>query len=816
MSALALALAAFGGGVVILQWQAALPSATGWLGAGAATALAAAALHAATPGSTVARMLAGIMSAMAAAALGFGYAAWRAEVRLADALPPVWEGVDIALVGVVDDLPQPGALGTRFAFAVERVETRGATVPARLSLVWYAPRPKGDVAGDAPSLAAGERWRLVVRLKRPHGTVNPHGFDVEAWLLENGFRATGYVRDGPGNARSDAFAARPGDYVQRARAAVRERIVAALPEAPYAGVVVALAIGEERAIPEAHWRTFNRTGITHLISISGLHVTVFAALAGGLAYLLVRRSARLTTRIPARKVAALAGIAAAALYVLLAGAQVPAVRTLVMLVVAGVGLLLARPGTARVVWLWALCAVLSWDPWAGFAPGFWLSFGAVGLLLYAHAGRLRSPPPSRLAARLVQALRAAARTQALVTVALVPGTLALFQQVSLISPVANALAIPAVTFVVVPLVLVGIAVPLALPFAAAHAAFAALMVPLEALARAPDAVWQQHAPPEWTVAVAIAGVAALAAPRGVPGRVLGALALLPLFVVRPAPPPPGAFTATVLDVGQGLAVVVRTHAHALLYDTGPRFTDDADAGRRIVAPYLRAAGVVRLDGLIVTHQDTDHSGGALSILQTVPVDWLASSLPEDSAILARRARDGGAALRCVASQAWQWDGVTFSVLQPPAALYGAPRVKPNDLSCVVRVDSAYGSALLTGDLEARGELELVRESPERLKADLLVVPHHGSLTSSTPAFIAAVAPEIAVYTPGYRNRFGHPRQEVVQRYDAAGIVTYRTDFDGALTFAFAPGAPRFPRGEREHDRRWWRDAPVRKPRGPDM
>ena len=282
-----------------------------------------------------------------------------------------------------------------------------------------------------PALGAGERWRLVVRLKRPHGTVNPHGFDVEAWLLENGFRATGYVRDAEANGRLAAFSGRATDYVQRARAAVRARIVAALPGAPYAGVIVALAIGEERAIPEAQWRIFNRTGITHLISISGLHVTVFAALAGGLAYLLARRSTRLTTRVPAHKVAALVGIAAATLYVLLAGAQVPAMRTLVMLVVAAIGLLLSRPGTAAVVWLWSLVAVLAWDPWAGFAPGFWLSFGAVGLLLYAHAGRLRSPPPPTRAARATRGLRAAARTQMLVTIALVPGTLALFQQVSL-------------------------------------------------------------------------------------------------------------------------------------------------------------------------------------------------------------------------------------------------------------------------------------------------------------------------------------------------------------------------------------------------
>ena len=809
MPALPLALAAFAVGTVLLQWQPILPPACAWLAEAAAIALTGVLFRIRAPSAAVAGIIARMLAIAAAGALGFGYAAWRAEIRLADALPAAWEGVDIAVVGVIDDLPQASDLGTRFAFAVKRVKTDGASVPDRLSLAWYAQRRKGGEVDEIPVLAAGERWRMVVRLKRPHGTVNPYGFDGEAWLLENGFRATGYVRNDDANARLAAFAGRASDYVQRARTAVRDRIVDALPNAPYAGVVVALTIGEQRAIPEAQWRVFNRTGITHLISISGLHVTVFAAIAGGFAYLLARRSARLTGRVPARKVAAVVGVIAATMYVLLAGAQVPAVRTLLMLVVAAVGLWLARPGTAAVVWLWALTAVMAWDPWAGFAPGFWLSYGAVGLLLYAHAGRLASPASALRVARVRHALRVATRTQMLVTIGLVPGTLALFQQVSLISPLANALAIPAVTFVVVPLALVGIVVPASLPFAAAHAVFAALMAPLDWLSTAPAAVWQQHAPPAWAIAVAVVGVAWLAAPRGVPGRGLGFLALVPLFVVRPSTPDPGTFTMTVLDVGQGLAVVVRTHEHALLYDTGPRFTEAADAGSRIVAPFLRATGIRRLGGMIVTHQDSDHSGGAISILQTVPVDWLASSLPEDNAILVARARDGGTALRCMSGQRWEWDGVRFAILQPAASLYDAPRVKPNDLSCVVRIDSDHGSVLLTGDLEARGELDLVRRDADAIKADVLLVPHHGSLTSSTPAFIAAVAPRIAIYTPGYRNRFGHPGPAVVARYDAAGIRTFRTDYDGALTFTFAQGASMFPRAEREHDRRYWRDVPMR-------
>ncbi|HET7096216.1 MAG TPA: ComEC/Rec2 family competence protein, partial [Casimicrobiaceae bacterium] len=243
--------------------------------------------------------------------------------------------------------------------------------------------------------------------------------------------------------------------------------------------------------------------------------------------------------------------------------------------------------------------------------------------------------------------------------------------------------------------------------------------------------------------------------------------------------------------------------------TGPRYTDDADAGGRIIAPYLRATGIDRLSALIVTHQDTDHSGGALSVMQVVPVGWLASSLPADHAINSRRGGDGGSAFRCEAGQRWTWDGVRFDVLQPTADDYTTPRLKPNDLSCVVRIESEHGSALLTGDLEARGELELVRRDAGLLESDVLVVPHHGSRTSSTAAFIAAVSPKVAIFTPGYRNRFGHPRPDIVARYADAGVRTYRTDYDGALTFVFAPGRSLLPRAEREHDRRYWRDAPMR-------
>jgi len=510
--------------------------------------------------------------------------------------------------------------------------------------------------------------------------------------------------------------------------------------------------------------------------------------------------------------AAAVGVVAAGSYVLLAGAEVPAVRTFAMLAIAACGLWLGRQGTAGVVWLWALAGVLLWDPWATLTPGFWLSFGAVGLLLYASAGRLRAPAASGFRARLGDAIREGAHAQWVVTLGLAPLTLALFQQASLVAPIANAAAIPVVTLGVVPLALLGIVVPADILFQVAHAILAWLMRFLEVLAALPDATWQQHAPVPWTVAAGVLGALWLLAPRGVPGRAWGLLWILPLFVVRPEPPPYGAFRLTVLDVGQGLSVVVQTHSYTMVYDAGPRFTETTDAGGRIVAPFLRAAGLRRADGLVISHQDLDHSGGTLSLMQATPVGWFASSLPAEHGIVVRtqaqaKAKAGHEVMACIAGQRWTWDGVTFTVLHPTRAEYDDPRVKTNDRSCVVRIDSSFGSALLTGDLEARSEAKLLRDDRAALRADVLVVPHHGSRTSSTPAFIRGVAPAIAVFACGYRNRFGHPRPDIVARYAAESVEMVRTDMEGAVTLTFAPGTPLQPASARELRRRYWMDSP---------
>jgi len=705
------------------------------------------------------------------AAAGFFYAAAWADWRLADRLPRQWEGVDLAVTGVVASLPQPFEGGVRFDFDVEQAEPAAARLPRRIALAWYNGLGREAFKDIAP-IRAGERWRFTVRLRRPHGSVNPYGFDYESWLLQRAIGATGYVRPGA-KARLDALVLRPAYLVERGREILRKRHWDALPGYPYAGVLTALAIGDQNAIDARQWRLFARTGVSHLMSISGLHVTMVASLLAALVYWLWRRSSRLLLALPARKASALAGFLAALAYCLIAGFAVPAQRTLYMVGVVALALWTGRVSSVSRVLCAALLLVLLLDPWAVLAPGFWLSFGAVTIILYVATGRPRTEHGLGYGHGLVQW----GRVQWAITLALAPLLLVWFQQMSLVSPLANAVAIPLVSLVVTPLALAGSVLPFDFILKLAHAVMAVQMWLLERLAALPAAVWQQHAPAGWTVALALAGTAWLLLPRGVPARWLGLLLLLPMFAVAPAVPPAGALWLTVLDVGQGLAVFAQTEEHALLYDTGPAYGPDADSGSRVILPFLRASGIAQLDALVVSHDDNDHAGGAVSVLSGLPVGALYTSIPQTHPAWVAAA---GYRLPCAAGQGWDWDGVRFELLHPTAASYARARIKSNDRSCVLRITAAHGTVLLTGDIELHSEQELLARAPEKLRADVLVVPHHSSRTSSTPEFIAAVQPRWAVLPVGYRNRFGHPRKEVVARYRASGARMLRTDRAGAV------------------------------------
>ena len=587
---------------------------------------------------------------------------------------------------------------------------------------------------------------------------------------------------GTRNLRLDAFVARPSHVVERARAALRRHILQQLDGKPYAGVIVALVIGDQRGIDQSDWDVFNRTGISHLVSISGLHVTMVAGLGAWAISALWRRSffvegAALPLRLPAQKAAALAGAVVALLYVLLAGFGVPAQRTFYMLAVVAVALCCGRIVTLSQVLCLALGVVLLLDPWAVLAAGFWLSVGAVAVILYANLGRVRREAGWR------RTLGMAVRTQYAVTIGLVPLTMLLFSQVSLVGPLANAVAIPVISLVVTPLALAGALLPAPLAgwvLGLAHLAMALLADGLTWLAAGPVATWTAPAPQGWILALGLAGTAWMLAPRGWPHRWAGLAAWLPMLTHMPSAPEEGAFTVTAFDVGQGMALLVETHEHRLLYDAGPQYGPGLDAAGRILLPYLRGRGIAAFDVLLVSHSDLDHAGGARTVLAGARVEMVRSSLPSGHPVV----REAPRHTRCEAGQGWTWDGVRFDMLGPGADSYDQPGLKANARSCVLRVSGRGGTILLAADIEAAQESQLLRRAPEQLRADVLLAPHHGSGTSSTAAFLSAVRPSVGIFQVGHRNRYRHPKKEVFARYGDMGVRRIRTDQSGAVKLTF--------------------------------
>ncbi|MCG3189857.1 MAG: ComE operon protein 3 [Burkholderiaceae bacterium] len=737
-----------------------------------------------------------VLLCAALALTAFATTAWRAQQRLDGQLSPALESRNLLVTGSIDRMPQLAGDGVRFVFAVESatLDDRAVSLPRLLALSWSHTGDDGALAAPQVDLRAGQRWQLPLRLRRPHAAMNPHGFDGELRLFEQGFGATGSVRNtvaGPQPRRLDGGAWRP---IERARQAVRDALLLRVGDARIAGVLAALAVGDQAAIARGDWDLFRDAGVAHLMSISGVHITMFAWLAGGVVAWGWRRSTRACLRWPAPHAGHAGGLLAAALYALLAGFGVPAQRTLLMLTAA------VALRTRGVHWPWPLVllaaavVVTAADPWALLQAGFWLSFAAVGLLMASDPLQPDASPPGAMA----QA-RAALRKQATATLGLAPLSLAFFHQVSLIGFVANLVAIPWVTLIVTPLSLAGVAVPWLWQTAAA--ATAALIALLQALTASPAAVWSAPAAPTWAIVAGLA--AALLGLLPLPWR-LRALALplaAPLLLPAVTHPLPGRFELAVLDVGQGTAVLVRTRSHLLLYDTGPAYARDADAGQRIIVPLLHARGERRIDLLMLSHRDSDHVGGAASVRTALPVASWSTSLAEDHPLLAGVSTHR----RCSAGQRWQWDGVAFEVLHPVEADYAAAG-KPNALSCVLRViDAAGRSALLTGDIEAAQEAALVARLGPALRSTLLLLPHHGSKTSSSDAFVDAVRPTVAIVQAGYRSRFGHPAPAVQARYLSRGIALVRSDRCGAWTWL--DGAWQCAREARR--RYWhWSEQPV--------
>ncbi len=720
-----------------------------------------------------------------------------------------------------------------FARQVDGPRTRVRAASASAGMPDAAPASSSSSPSPAPApvpaVHVGERWEMTVRLNAPHGLRNPGGFDAELWLWEQGVQATGSVQAGARAERPVRLEAAPWwrHPVEQVRQRVRDAILARLAPPQVAGadtdpqdlarrraagVVAALVTGDQRAIDRADWDVFRATGVAHLVSISGLHITLFAWVAAAVVGWLWRRSALLCLAVPAPWAGLAGGVLLAAAYALFSGWAVPAQRTVCMLAVVGALRLSGRHWPWPQVWLLACAAVVAADPWALLQAGFWLSFVAVGVLFASDAATPPEVmPASRAAGRLRARVLALLREQWVVTMALTPLTVLLFGQISVVGFVANLAAIPWMTLVVTPLALLGVLwAPL---WSAAAACLRPFAEGLQWLAAWPWATLSLPAAPLWAGVAGMAGGVLLVMRLPWALRLMGLPLLLPVLWWHPARPAAGQFELLAPDVGQGSAVLVRTAGHALLYDAGPRYGPQSDAGDRVLVPLLRAGGE-RLDRVMLSHRDTDHTGGAAAVLAAHPGADLWGSLEPGHPLEAQGART---ITRCEAGRQWTWDGVRFEVLHPsPGALEGSgagagasgtsagPEDRSNAVSCVLRISAPGASALLAGDIGRAQEAALAARGA-LLPADVLLVPHHGSRTSSSPALLDAVRPRTAVVQAGHRNRYGHPAPDVLGRYAERGARLVDSPSCGAWSWQSA--RPLRWRCERDATRRYWHHAP---------
>ncbi len=700
--------------------------------------------------------------------------------RLSDRLPESLEGIELQVTGTIADLPEQDERRVSFDFITRdgvyaaNLPGAGAAItrdgvyaesqsgvlsaitepslhlPDKLRLSWYYPEQV---------LKAGQQWIFTVKLKRAHGNMNPGGFDYERWLFTEGIGATGYVRPNPKPVllgRDSAW-----NNISVWRQSIADRLSSAMGQSPSLALIKALTIGEG-SITREQWEVFRKTGTTHLVVISGLHIGLIA----GLVYFLVLKLWAWTGRLKhsPQKVAAVSAVLMGLFYSGLAGFSVPTRRSVIMLIIAMTAVALQRNSRPFNTLAIALVAVLLFDPLAVLAAGFWLSFLAVSLIVYAVSGRLGKSGYFWGAVKL----------HWVTSVGLSPLLLLFFQQVSLIAPLANLIAVPVISLLVVPLSLLAvmvmyISVPLAGKlFYLVDTVLQGLWWLLVHIAEFPLSSINHASPSYWAVLFAVPGIALLLAPVGIPARWLSLVMFLPLVFTEAKQPETGAINLTLLDVGQGLSVVVQTTNHLLVYDTGAKFSEQSDMGTSVLLPFLHAQGTGKIDSLVISHGDNDHIGGAASLMRGMPTEQVLTSVPQQL--------NKYFPIACTAGQSWLWDEVNFTMLSPHQVF-----VSENDKSCVLKIQSKQGTVLLTGDIEAGTEDWLVETYAGALQADVLIAPHHGSKTSSTAGFLQAVQPKLVLIPAGYRNQFGHPHSDVLARYRQVHARWLNSADSGAIT-----------------------------------
>lgn len=747
----------------------------------------------------VRRLAIGLLAAL----VGFcWHLAW-ARQHLEERLPEILEGRTLEVEGVVVGLPERSSIAQQFQFQILR--SPSGFFPRKVILNYY---------GDATVLP-GQNWRFAVRLNRPHGFANPGGFDYEGWLFQQGVNARGYVRDSASNELLTAFNAE--DYrlsaiwIHRLRYTLRSRLEGLGGDAQYLGLLIALVLGDRAAIAQSDWALFSATGSNHLFVISGLHI----GLISGFCYLLALQAGHVTrigSLVPAQKFAAFIALNAALFYALLAGFTLPTQRAFIMTAVLICGLFWNTRYLISFRLLLALTVVLALNPLAIIGSGFWLSFVAVAALL-AFAGeslptRAVDLAESSLFERLRTGFIHVLRPQIIVLLSLALPLVFFTGQFSLLSPLVNVVAIPVVGFLIVPLCFTALVLSYVhdatatVVLQAAHGCISLLMKLIEALANWGAAVFQLEFPQLGALPFIslFFAVMLLLLPRSVCRRILIVPLLLPLVPfsksIDPASAAESSLRVHIIDVGQGLAVVVQTSKHALLFDSGAQLSPDFNLGSAVVIPALRALGVTRLDAVVISHGDNDHAGGLSGIRQHMEIDTLIGN--------GERLDAGMDVVLCHSLQEWNWDGVTFRFLHT-----GVDFDDANNNSCVLQVRDGSAAVLLPGDIEREAEARLVVCYGDELASTVLLAPHHGSLSSSSYALIKKVRPDYVVFSSGYYNSFGHPHERVMARYGEFDSLALTTSQTGMISFDFdrkisGIGDARQPDLYREQNTRYWR------------
>jgi len=720
---------------------------------------------------------------IAAVAIAFFWSHIQASLQLARPLPESLYGKDLRVRGYVAELPEDHGDKQDFIFDVAEVLQPAQTLrPQRIRLNWYH--------ASGIEVRAGQEWILTIRIKPVRNYANPGAFDYSAWLFQKGIRFSGYINS---HADSHLLGHNGLNYpLQQLREYLRTQLKRHLGQLHFEPVFRALLIGDRSDMSDDMWQLLQKTGTVHLMAISGLHIGIVAGFIFVCSRFLWARSNYLTLRLAAPRAAALISLSFAILYSALAGFSLPTQRALIMLAVYMGSVFFQRKTTWTDVLGLGLVLVLVRDTHAVLSISFWLSFIAVALIFYIL----------QFLQDRGNSLKSWLHVQIGISIGLLPVTIYFFQQAPLISPIANLVAIPVVTFVILPLAMFALFVLLIHPqtavmvFTVAEVAFEYLWQLLDELVQIPHANVSLAIPDQMLLFITMIGVLLVLLPSSFRIRHVALLLILPLLFKSAPRPNDGEARLTLLDVGQGLSAVLETRRHLMIFDTGARLNHHFDLGRAVLVPYLTQRGQSSVDTLIISHGDNDHIGGVHSLLTHLPARQILTSVP------AKLSEHGG--LRCEAGMQWTWDDVHIEILHPRRQDYDEP-LKENDLSCVLQVRTHSRTFLLTGDIEAEAETRLVARFGKDLHSDILIVPHHGSKTSSTPRFIDNVHPQIALVPVGLYNRYRFPHDRIVQRYDDAGAKLYTTARHGALIYDSESGRLQTWRAQQ---RRFWNNRDV--------